>query len=61
MLIVKANQKTLRHQIRSQFQRKSKNLFMETNHEFSHSRDITWTLRAKSTPEHILEAWIGNN
>jgi hypothetical protein len=30
-----------------------------TDHEISHGRDITWTLRAKQAPEHIAEAWIG--
>ena len=32
---------------------------MATDHEISHGRDITWTLRAKQAPEHIAEAWIG--
>jgi predicted transposase YbfD/YdcC len=27
-----------------------------TDHEVSHGRDITWTLRAKEAPEHIQEA-----
>ena len=29
------------------------------DHEISHGRDITWTLRAKPAPEHIAQAWIG--
>ncbi len=32
---------------------------MATDHEISHGRDITWTLRAKPAPEHIAQAWIG--
>jgi predicted transposase YbfD/YdcC len=34
---------------------------MATDHEISHGRDITWTLRAKQAPEHITEAWIGTS
>ena len=34
---------------------------MATDHEISHGRDITWTLRAKQAPEHIREAWIGTS
>ena len=34
---------------------------MATDHESSHGRDITWTLRAKEAPEHIREAWIGTS
>ena len=34
---------------------------MATDHEISHGRDITWTLRAKQAPEHIAEAWIGTS
>jgi hypothetical protein len=32
-----------------------------TDHEKSHGRDITWTLRAKQAPEHISETWIGTS
>jgi hypothetical protein len=32
-----------------------------TDHEASHGHNITWTLRAKQTPEHIREAWIGTS
>jgi len=32
-----------------------------TDHEISHGRKITWTLRAKQAPEHVREAWIGTN
>ena len=32
---------------------------MATDHEISHGRDITWTLRAKPAPELIAQAWIG--
>ena len=41
---MKANQKTLHRQVRSQFQGKRKIPFMSTDHELSHGRDITWTL-----------------
>jgi len=58
---VKANQKTLHRQIRSQFQGKRKIPFVATDHEASHGRDIAWTLRAKRAPEHIREAWIGTS
>ncbi len=34
---------------------------MATDHEISHGRDITWTLRAKEAPEHIQEAWSGTS
>ncbi len=34
---------------------------MATDHEISHGRDITWTVRAKHAPEHIAEAWIGTS
>jgi hypothetical protein len=58
---VKANQKTLHRQIRSQFQGKRKIPFVAMDHETSHGRNITWTLRAKQAPEHIREAWIGTS
>ena len=58
---MKANQKTLHRQIRSQFQGTRKIPFVATDHEVSHGRDITWTLRAKQAPEHISEAWIGTS
>ncbi len=61
MLTVKANQKTLHRQIRSQFQGKRHIPLVATDHEVSHRRDITWTLRAKQAPEHISEAWIGTS
>jgi len=32
-----------------------------TDHEISHGRNITWTLRAKQAPEHIREAWTGTS
>jgi hypothetical protein len=51
----------LHRQIRSQFQGKRKIPFVATDHEVSHGRDITWTLRAKQPPKHISEAWIGNS
>ena len=58
---MKANQKTLHRQILSQFQGKRHIPFVATDHEISHGRDITWTLRAKEAPEHISEAWIGTS
>jgi len=56
-----ANQKTLHRQIRSQFQGKRRIPFLATDHEVSHGRDITWTLRVKQAPEHIRSAWIGTS
>jgi hypothetical protein len=56
---VKANQKTLHRQIRSQFQGKRHIPFVARDHEVDHGRVITWTLRAKAAPEHIRGAWIG--
>jgi hypothetical protein len=32
-----------------------------TDHEVSHGRTITWTLRAKQAPEHIREIWSGTS
>jgi predicted transposase YbfD/YdcC len=58
---VKANQKTLHRQIHSQFQGNRKIPFVATDHEISHGRNITWTLRAKQAPEHIREAWAGTS
>lgn len=58
---MKANQKTLHRQILCQFQGKRHIPFVATDHEISHGRDITWTLRAKEAPEHISEAWIGTS
>ena len=60
-MTVKGNQKTLDRQIRSQLQGNRKIPFMAMDHEISHGRDITWTLRAKEAPEHIREAWIGTS
>jgi hypothetical protein len=42
-------------------QGKRKIPFLATDHEISHGRNITWTLRAKEAPEHIREAWIGTS
>ena len=58
---MKANQKTLHRQIRCQFQGKRHIPLVATDHEISHGRDITWTLRAKAAPEHIREAWSGTS
>jgi predicted transposase YbfD/YdcC len=58
---VKANQKTLHRQIRSQFQGTRKIPFVATDHEVGHGREITWTLRAKEAPEHIRSAWSGTS
>jgi predicted transposase YbfD/YdcC len=58
---VKANQKTLHRQIGSQFQGKRHIRFVADVHEVGHSRDSSWTLRAKQAPEHISEAWIGTS
>jgi predicted transposase YbfD/YdcC len=58
---VKANQKTLHRQIHSQFLGKRKIPFVATDHEISHGRDITWTLRAKQAPAPIAQAWFGTS
>ena len=58
---MKANQKTLHRQIRSQFQGKRHIPFVATEHEISHGRDIAWTLRAKEAPEHIRQTWSGTS
>ena len=34
---------------------------MAKDHEISHGRTVTWTLRAKAAPEHIAQAWIGTS
>jgi len=61
LLTVKANQKILHRQIRSQFQGKRRIPFVATDHEISHGRDITWRLRAKEAPQHIRESWVGTS
>ena len=61
MLTVKGNQKTLHRQIQSQFRGKRHIPFVAMDHKIGHSRNITWTLRAKQAPEHIREAWIGTS
>jgi len=58
---VKANQKTLHRQIRCQFQGKRHIPVEASVFEEGHGRAITWTLRAKQTPEHIREAWSGTS
>jgi len=35
--------------------------FVARDHKISHSRDITWTLRATQAPEHISESWISTS
>ncbi len=59
LLTVKSNQKILHRQIRSQFQGKRKIPFTATDYEKRHSRDTTWTLRAKEAPDHIKANWPG--
>ena len=61
LLTVKANQPTLHRQITSQFEGTRQNLFVATDHDPGHGRDITWTLRAKEAPEHIRKEWIGTS
>ena len=61
LLTVKGKQDTLHRQTRSQFQGKRHIPFVADVHEVGHGRDIAWTLRAKQTPEHISEAWIGTS
>ena len=55
-MTVKANQRTLHRQIRSQFQGKRKIPFVAMDQEISHGRNTTWTLRAKEAPEHIRQS-----
>jgi hypothetical protein len=49
----------LLRQICSQFQGKRTIPFVATDHEISHGRDNTWTLRAKEAPQHKRESWVG--
>ena len=58
---MKGNQRTLHRQIASQFQEKRSIPFVGTDHEVSHGRDITWSLRAKKAPQHIRDAWSGTS
>jgi len=58
---VKANQRTLYRQFASQCQGKRTIPFVATDHEVSHGRDITWTLRAKEAPQHIRESGVGTS
>ena len=58
---MKANQRSLYRQITDQFVGRRKIPFMATDHEVSHGRDITWTLRAKEAPEHIKVNWHGTS
>ena len=58
---MKANQRSLYRQITDQFVGRRKIPFMATDHEVSHGRDITWTLRAKEAPEHIEVNWHGDS
>jgi predicted transposase YbfD/YdcC len=60
-LTVKANQRTLHRQIRSQFQGKRKIPFVAKDQEISHGRNTTWRLRAKEAPEHIRQSWGGTS
>jgi hypothetical protein len=60
-LTVKANQKILHRQIRSQFLGKRKIPFLAADHEVSHVRNVTWSLRAKQAPTHIAETSIGTS
>jgi predicted transposase YbfD/YdcC len=58
---VKGNEKTLHRQIHSQFLGKRRIPFVATDHEVSHGRNITWTLRAKQAPTHIADTWLGTS
>jgi hypothetical protein len=58
-LTVRSNQKTLHRQIHSQFQGRRKIPFVAMDHEVSHGRVITCTLRAKLGQPHIAQAWVG--
>jgi hypothetical protein len=61
LLTVKGKQKTLHRQIRRPFQGKQHIPFLASDHEISHGRSITWTLRAKQATAHIREAWSGTS
>jgi len=61
LLTVKSNQKTLYRQIADQLLGKRKIPFLANDHEVSHGRDITWSLRAKEAPEHIKANWQGTS
>jgi hypothetical protein len=60
-LTAKANQRTLHRQIQRQFEGCRQIPFLATDHEISHGRDITWTLRAKEAPDHIRKEWVGTS
>jgi hypothetical protein len=51
----------LHRQVASQFQGKRTIPFVASDHEIGHGRDITWTLRAKEAPQHILKSWVGTS
>lgn len=51
----------MHRQIRTQFQGKRHIPFVASDHEISHGRSITWTLRAKQAPRHIREDWSGTS
>ncbi len=59
-MTVKGIKKTLHRQIRSQFQGK-RYIPVAMDHEIGHGRNIAWALRAKQTPVHIPETWIGTS
>ena len=51
----------MHRQISSKFHGKRKSLFVATDQEISHGRDITWMLRAKEASQHIRESWVGTS
>ena len=54
LFTVNANQRTLHRKITWPFEGAHQILFVATDHELGHGRDITWTLRAKESPQQLV-------
>lgn len=54
---MKGNQKTLRRQMRSQFEGMRQIPHAANDHEKRHGRETTWNLITKETPDHIKANW----
>ena len=58
LLTVKAHQRTLLRQITRPFDGTRQIIFLATDHELGLGRDITWTLRAKESPQQrVRDRW----
>jgi hypothetical protein len=58
LLTVKANQRTLHRQITRPFDGTRQIIFLATDYELGLGRDITWTLRAKESPQQrVRDRW----